>query len=773
MVIESPVAPATCDVPVKPSQLVERVQHALAAYDEEPGGAAAQLELATIRVRAATAIACLPPAQRSGAEFETARKLVRLFSASGASDYAVTADAVAKADECRRIGWPGLMAAMLLVPAWQWPNAPRLEDVPAWLWEDYTRYLFATPQGFTGVGHAEQFAAHALRSLEQLARVATANRGSSAVRAALTAYVGTANCIPIYFSTDSLRRHYELRGKILMAAAGGRSLEVPEPLPRFGRKLRVGIVNRHFGPQTETYTTLPTFEQLDPSRFEVCLFVHQATETAVEAHARGRVAEFHVLPGDVEAQVEALRTAALDVVVFGTNVTAVVNEVTLLALHRVAPLQVVNNSSCTTTGLPEIDLYVSGSATEAADAPTHFTERLGLMPGPAHAFNYQVDRAEPTTVWTRGALGLPDEAVVFVTAANYFKVIPEMQEAWARLLAAVPGSCLLIHPFNPNWSSTYPIARFTAELEGALARHGVEASRLVISSNRFPSRADVKALLSVGDVYLDTFPFGGVNSLVDPLELGMPVAVWEGRTFRSRMGGALLRSLGLEELIAESEENYHALAVRLGTDRDLRVNLGERIRATMETMPVFMDTLAASDAFGALLETAYDELASVGREAFRRERTPVQAPSVEESAHLAAAEERLALGMVPEAIDVVREVLAQNPISVAARTVMGRALSADGQNERAVAYLLAALQRGGDDPMLWYHLARALQKNGQMEETLQAVEGCLRAGPQCLDGWLMLVELAEQAGNTSLAEEASGMARQVAPEDPRVLALTR
>jgi protein O-GlcNAc transferase len=363
--------------------------------------------------------------------------------------------------------------------------------------------------------------------------------------------------------------------------------------------------------------------------------------------------------------------------------------------------------------------------------------------------------------------------VVFVTAANYFKVIPEMQEAWARLLAAVPGSCLLIHPFNPNWSSTYPIARFTAELEGALARHGVEASRLVISSNRFPSRADVKALLSVGDVYLDTFPFGGVNSLVDPLELGMPVAVWEGRTFRSRMGGALLRSLGLEELIAESEENYHALAVRLGTDRDLRVNLGERIRATMETMPVFMDTLAASDAFGALLETAYDELASVGREAFRRERTPVQAPSVEESAHLAAAEERLALGMVPEAIDVVREVLAQNPISVAARTVMGRALSADGQNERAVAYLLAALQRGGDDPMLWYHLARALQKNGQMEETLQAVEGCLRAGPQCLDGWLMLVELAEQAGNTSLAEEASGMARQVAPEDPRVLALTR
>lgn len=773
MVIEPPPIPTSHDTSIKPSFLLEPARTAVAAYTANPGGEVERRELAGVRARVASAIAGLPSAQRTGREFEATREILKLFTASGAADYAVSGDDLARADEYRQRGWPGLLAAMLIVPSWQWAHAPRLDDVPVWLWEDYTRYLFAVPQGFTSVGQAEMYAAHILQRLEQLSRVASANRGSSAVRAALSAYVVIGNCIPLYFANDSLRKHYELRGRILTAAVGPGQGEICEPLPRFGRRLRVGFVNRHFGPQTETYTTLPMFEQLDSTRFEVVLFVHQSTDAVVETHARSRVAEFQVLTGNVAAQVETLRAAALDIVVFGTNVTAVTNEVTLLALHRVAPLQVVNNSSCTTTGLPEIDLYVSGTATESDEAPAHFSERLGLVAGPAHAFNYEADRAEPTTTWTRTALGLPENAVVFVTAANYFKIIPEMQHAWARLLAAVPDSHLLIHPFNPNWSSSYPIRRFAGELESVLAAHGVASSRLVLSSNRFPSRTDVKALLQVGDVYLDTFPFGGVNSLVDPLELAMPVVTWEGATFRSRMGAALLRSLGLNELIATNENDYLAIATRLANNPEDRTSLGARIRSAMETMPVFLDSLAASDGFGALMETAYDEMSNVGRDVFRQERAPLKVALVDEATTLATGGEHLEGGRISEAMEAARLVLGQDPISIEGRKLMGRALSADGQHERATVYLLAALQRGGGDAMLWYHLARAFQSNGQMPETLQSVEGCLRAGPRCLDGWLMLAELSSQAGNESLLDEALAMARQVAPDDPRVAAFGR
>jgi len=751
---------------------LRRAHDALTAHLQQPAEDARWQELVAARREAAEAIAQLPGAQRTVPAVDATRELLAALIASGANDRTVAEGDLALANGYARQGWTGLFAAMLLTPAWQWPGAPSFEKVPSWLWTDYTQFLFQPTQGFTAVGHAEIFAAHYLRRLGELARLVAANRGSSAVRAAAAAYLKTGNCIPLYFANESLRRHYELRQRILAAAIGVGRQEPIEAQPRTGRRLRVGFVNRHFGPQTETYTTLPMFEQLDPERFEVLLFAHQRTDTAVEGYARRRVAEFHELPADLAAQVEMLRAARLDVVVFGTNVTAVSNQVTLLALHRVAPLQVVNNSSCTTTGQPEIDLYVSGTATESAQAATHFSERLGLVRGPAHAFNYEADRCEPATTFTRASLDLPEDAVVFVTAANYFKIIPEMRRTWARLLAAVPGWRLLWHPFNPNWSSTYPVGRFVAELDQVLTEHGVDSSRLIVSTNRFPSRSDVKTLLAVGDVYLDTFPFGGVNSLVDPLELAMPVVVWEGDTFRSRMGAALLRSIGVTELVATHEADYLAVATRLAGDRAARCALGDRIRLAIETVPDFLDPLAASDGFGALLEAAHDELVDVGRDAFRGNRTPLKALAVDETALLESGRNCLDVGLHDETLEAARSVLGQNPTSVDARVLMGRALSARGRHERAVAYLLGAVQRAGADAMIWYHLARALQKNGQGNETLQAVEGCLRADANCLEGWLMMAELAQAAGNQSLLDETIAMARQVGPNDPRVIGLT-
>jgi predicted O-linked N-acetylglucosamine transferase (SPINDLY family) len=456
--------------------------------------------------------------------------------------------------------------------------------------------------------------------------VASSRNARSA--AALDVFVRIANCIPLYFSEGSLRRHMELRGRLLTAWAKPAQREVPAARPRDGRRLRIGVINRHFGSQTETYTTLPTFEQLDPERFEVQLFACHGRDTALEKYAAGRATAFTVLPGKIAEQLAILRAAQLDVAVFGTNVTAVTHEITQLALHRVAPLQVVNNSSCTTTGFPEIDLYVSGDSTEREGAAADFSERLGLVRGPAHAFNYEADRQAPSGTWTREMLGMTAKDIVFVSAANFFKITPEMQHTWARLLAAVPGSRLLLHPFNPNWASQYPVKRFCAAFDRVLAEHGVAGDRLAVSTVRLPSRTDVRELMRLGDLYLDTFPFAGVNSLVDPLEAGVPVISWEGETFRSRMGAALLRELGLDELVVNTEAGYHALAVRLAGDAAARVVLRERITGAMSRQPLFLDTSAASEAFGALLEKSYDELVARGRDEFRRDPRPIVAPPV-------------------------------------------------------------------------------------------------------------------------------------------------
>jgi glycosyltransferase involved in cell wall biosynthesis len=607
-------------------KILSRARAAIDAYLAEPGDNKVQAALA-LALRVAGAEIASQPSRRFEGKFRNpVLGLLAAVVASGWHDLPVSDADLAQATVFSKKGAQGLIAAMLLTPAWQWSKAPALTGVPENLIADCISWIFTAPQGFTVAGHASLYPARYLARLTELLDYVRAKSGSPAAREALIAFLRRGNCIPLYFCEDSLRRHSEARAQIFQYARVRPAVELA-PRPRLGRRLRVGFINRHFGPQTETYTTLPMFEQLDSRRFEVLLFAHHASGTPVEAYARKHSAGFTLLPADAGAQVDQLRAASLDVAVFGTNLTAVFNEVARVALHRIAPLQVVNNSSCTTTGFPEIDLYVSGTLTETPEAPAHFTERLGLVSGPAHAFNYRADFEKPRRAWTRAALGLPEDAIVFVSASNYFKIIPEMRHAWAKLLAATPGSRLFLHPFNPNWSSAYPIKRFAAAFDAVLAAHGVGPDRLVISGAHVPSRNDVKELLRVGDIYLDTFPFGGVNSLVDPLELGMPIVVWEGGLFRSRMGGALLRSLGLDQLIAAGETDYLSLATRLAGDRAGRGALRDRITAAMADHPVFLNAAAASDAFGSLLETAYDEILAVGRNEFRRRRAPVLAPA--------------------------------------------------------------------------------------------------------------------------------------------------
>ncbi len=763
--------PAQSNITETLPQLLERARGLVAQYSESPSDAQIWRELSQLRRQAALQAGCLPTRVHESPDVDAVIDLLNVFAASGANDYAADADDVTLAQGYRKQGWPGLLASMLLLPAWQWADAPRYDDVPNWLWADYTAYLFYTPQGFTHAGQAKTYAAHYLRRLEELAQWASSNPGSATVRSAIDVFVGSANSIPLYFDEGSLRRHMELRGRIFSIAVGATRQEDLYPMPRLGRRLRVGFVNRHFGPQTETYTTIPCFEQLDPERFEVILFAIHCGGSTIETHARENVAAFRQLPASLPEQLAQLRSEALDVVVFGTNLTAVFNEITALALHRVAPLQVVNNSSCTTSGLPQIDLYVSGTQTESAEAPAHFSERLGLLPGPAHAFNYEADAQEPTTSWTRAALNIPDDAIVFATAANYYKIIPEMQHAWAKLLRDVPGSYLLIHPFNPNWSSSYPIKRFCAEIDRALQQNGVSGDRLIVSTEKFPSRSDVRELLALGDIYLDSYPFGGVNSLVDPLSKNIPVIAWEGTCFRSRMGAALLRSLGLDDLVVKSAADYHALATTLATDATKRASLREKIESTMTRLPLFLDHLAASEAFGSLLENAYDELELNGRALFRSTQTPLRVPAPENPARsLAEAEDRLQACLYPEAAELARAVLGADPASAPARHILGRCHIEQAHFARAVTYLLAAAQHDEQNPRLWHDLARALSHAGRKVESLQALEASLRPDPVSIEAWLMLGDVAHTLGHTEMVQEVSNVLQELAPGDPRTLA---
>ena len=82
--------------------------------------------------------------------------------------------------------------------------------------------------------------------------------------------------------------------------------------------------------------------------------------------------------------------------------------------------------------------------------------------------------------------------------------------------------------------------------------------------------------------------------------MGVPVITRSGETHFSRVGVSLLSSVGLEELIAESAEDYVQKAIDLANNEERLQELRTNLRPRMQTAP-----LTNADLITRSLEDAY------------------------------------------------------------------------------------------------------------------------------------------------------------------------
>jgi predicted O-linked N-acetylglucosamine transferase (SPINDLY family) len=108
-------------------------------------------------------------------------------------------------------------------------------------------------------------------------------------------------------------------------------------------------------------------------------------------------------------------------------------------------------------------------------------------------------------------------------------------------------------------------------------------------------------LMRRASVFLDTIGFSGFNTAIQAVECGLPVVTREGRFLRGRLASGILRRLQLTELIAATEREYVALAVRLARVDAYRGELRARIEASRH---VLFDDLAPIRALEAFLVDA-------------------------------------------------------------------------------------------------------------------------------------------------------------------------
>lgn len=354
------------------------------------------------------------------------------------------------------------------------------------------------------------------------------------------------------------------------------NLRVPRLAPEGGYghdRLRVGFLSSDFCLHAVSLLTVQLLELLPRDRFEVYGFCW-SREDGSALCARVVKAFDHyvrVIDLDDEAAARAIREREIDVVVDLQGITSGARP-NILA-WRPAPVQITYLGFPGPTGHPGID-YVVADRFLIPDAEVpYYTEKPLYLP---HIFQCS-DRLRPVAALpTRAECGLPDDAFVFCCFNNNHKFTQPVFESWMRILRAVPGSLLWVLADNP-WAQQ--------QMQQHASACGVHPERLVFAPRVSPEM--YLARYTAADLFLDAYPFNGGTTANDALFMGLPVLTRSGRTFASRMAGALLTGLGLPELITTSAEAYEARAIEVATNPVLHGQLKARLLHAKEHSAVF------------------------------------------------------------------------------------------------------------------------------------------------------------------------------------------
>jgi predicted O-linked N-acetylglucosamine transferase (SPINDLY family) len=92
---------------------------------------------------------------------------------------------------------------------------------------------------------------------------------------------------------------------------------------------------------------------------------------------------------------------------------------------------------------------------------------------------------------------------------------------------------------------------------------------------------------ALADLFLDTAPVNAHTTMSDALWAGLPALTCTGPAFVGRVGGSLLRAVGLPELVTTTTADYEALALSLATAPDKLARLRQRLAGDRTALPLF------------------------------------------------------------------------------------------------------------------------------------------------------------------------------------------
>lgn len=353
------------------------------------------------------------------------------------------------------------------------------------------------------------------------------------------------------------------------------------------RRLRIGYIGADFRDHCQSAFTLPLLENHDKSQVEVFCYANLARPDAVTARIQKNVDGWRSIIGLPDPDVaEMIREDRIDILVDLTMHMA--NGRPLVLARKPAPIQVAWLAYPGTTGLSAIDYRISDPYLDPPGCDEAvYSERTVRLPETFWCYRPLAEAIDP------GPLpALESGRITFGSLNNFCKVTHPSLEMWAQVLARIENSQLLL--LAAEGEHRHRVWDF-------FGARNIDSSRIRFSE--FQPRDRYLQLYRQIDLGLDTVPYNGHTTSLDALWMGVPFVTRIGSTVVGRAGLSQLCNLGLNDLVAKSDDDFMRIVFGLASDLPRLRELRKTLRTRMERSPL-MD----GPRFARSMEAAYRQM---------------------------------------------------------------------------------------------------------------------------------------------------------------------
>ena len=355
---------------------------------------------------------------------------------------------------------------------------------------------------------------------------------------------------PDYDAQAILEAHRHWARLLAEPLAAIRRLGLPDNDRAPGRRLRIGFVSPDFRDHPVGRLLLPLYTDHDRRQTEFIAYSDVRVADPVTAKLKALAGQWYYVAG------LSTRSWPNGSAPTGSTSSSIwpctPRAIACWCRSQASPVQVMIGLPAT-TGLETMDARLTDPYLDPPGlSDGDYSERSVRLP---HCFWCYQPGDDAPAVETLPAL--TNGFVTFGCLNQFAKVSRPSLLAWVKILQSLPGSRLVIHaPLGSHRDAVHRLFQ-----DGGIVPDRVE---FVARETRLAYLRRYQDL----DLCLDPFPYNGGISTLDSLWMGVPVITLTGRTAVGRAGASILSNLGLPELIAETPEQYVAIAVELAADRE-------------------------------------------------------------------------------------------------------------------------------------------------------------------------------------------------------------